>query len=407
MTYSASESREPTVVSSMGCQESAMIEPAETAHEPDAPDSAPVGEVAAVPAPVIVIERRQRGFLSRLTPPALILLAALAISSYQRVTPIRPIASRFDLVGVPGPKAEPPGRPSPLPRVVFRSQTAGSEKPANEAALAPSPSPPLTLAAVDPSVPVAGAETESSLPKASGTPSPFDLEPVAGLTPRAVDEPEVPPAAAVPARTPPPVFAETIPEPPDAEMSAPVEEVSKDEILQDIKREADRKDAHREEMERLKPRAEGLLAAEAIAAAAARIGEERAPFLIELKKLLKELGNNAGTEIDQLCDQFERNPRPEIRSAYLKTIYRISSRMSREMKVEKMRSFGIPEPMILDSIANELHRTMNSRGGPRDENEVRVRAAKELLKYPVTPTRKATASRAAAGVPIPTRPAPR
>ena len=46
------------------------------------------------PAPVIVIENRNRGLAARLMPPALILFAALAISSYQRKTPVWPTGPR-------------------------------------------------------------------------------------------------------------------------------------------------------------------------------------------------------------------------------------------------------------------------------------------------------------------------
>ena len=44
-----------------------------------------------------------------------------------------------------------------------------------------------------------------------------------------------------------------------------------------------------------------------------------------------------------------------------------------------LRDLGVPEPGILDFLANDLHRYINSRNGPRDSNEVRVNAAKQLL----------------------------
>ena len=392
-----------------------MIEPIEATNEPDGPRAELIADTAdglpavPTPPPVIVIQYPQRGLVSRLTPPALILLAALAITAFQRVTPIRPIASQLGLDVKERPKVEPPGTPFPAPRLAFRPQKPAEEVAATATVKAAVPNPELAVSESS----LAAAPTDALVSSATEarTPSPFDLDPVPGLTPRAANEPPAPepaPASApTAARSSPPVFVEAVaePEPPAPEREAAADTVSKDEILRDIKREADERDAQREDMERIKPRAQAILAAEARTAAVARIGEERIPFRNELRQVLKEGGNEAGPEIDRLCDQFERDTRPELRSAYLKTIFRISSRMPRELKVEKMRAFAIPEPMILDAIANEFHRTMNSRGGPRDENEVRVRAARELLKYPVATTGKPTqAAQVRAGATLPALP---
>ena len=53
------------------------------------------------------------------------------------------------------------------------------------------------------------------------------------------------------------------------------------------------------------------------------------------------------------------------------------------VKVEMMRYLGLPEPKILDYVAHRYHPTIHARGGPRDENEVRVRAARALLAMPL------------------------
>jgi hypothetical protein len=56
--------------------------------------------------------------------------------------------------------------------------------------------------------------------------------------------------------------------------------------------------------------------------------------------------------------------------------------MSREDKVRMLRFRGIPEPGILDFLANEIHHYMiNSRNGPRTSDEVRIDAAKQLLSF--------------------------
>ncbi len=87
----------PRAVNSIGCQEHEMIEgtdfslpDGDTELEPASGSPHDLG--SQTPSPVIVIEYRNRGLASRLMPPALILFAALVISSYQRKTPVWPIA---------------------------------------------------------------------------------------------------------------------------------------------------------------------------------------------------------------------------------------------------------------------------------------------------------------------------
>jgi hypothetical protein len=162
------------------------------------------------------------------------------------------------------------------------------------------------------------------------------------------------------------------------------EDVSRDEILRDIQREADEANARREQMEQLKPRAQALLAAEAVA----RIQEDRVPFRNELRQLIAERGNDAGPEIDRLCDTYGRDTPPETRAAYHRALRSTPARLTRQGMVELMRSAGLPEPVILDYLAHGLHKTLNSRGGPRDEDEVRVRAGRLLLQFPVSTAKR-------------------
>jgi len=44
-----------------------------------------------------------------------------------------------------------------------------------------------------------------------------------------------------------------------------------------------------------------------------------------------------------------------------------------------LRLYGVPEAGILDFLANEIHFLINTPNGPRDSNEVRIDAAKQLL----------------------------
>ena len=385
-----------------------MIEPSNVSPKPgEGGDGSVAGDA---PSSVIVIEYRQRGLASRLMPPALILLAALAISSYQRKTPVRPIAPRLDLAALAREKSETPTFPPP--KVVFRPQPsaadAGGGKDGGVDKPAASPETPRVdplpdAAASSPIVPVPVPGPPVADPGPPTRPSPFDLAPVDGLLPvAAVAEPQpIPaPATAAPApETPPeikdPVVTDSAPADPPAEMASPPngvaaaggDEPSKDEILRDIQREADEKNAQREDLEKLKPRAQAILAAEALA----KVHDDRLPFHNDLRQLLKERGNGAGPEIDQLCDQYGRDTPQEVRALYNRALRRAPARMSRQDMVAMMRSIGLPEPVILDYISHGLHKTLNTRGGPRDEDEVRVRAARFLLSIPLPGAPKAGA----------------
>jgi hypothetical protein len=351
-----------------------MLEPFDDTPEPagHAPGPGPAGRPD--PQPVIVIEYRQRGFASRLMPPALILLAALAISSYQRRTPVRPIAPRIDLKALAQQKHAEPEPPSPPTKVIFRPDTPEPEPDAGEAP---------TVAAVE-------------RPRAAAPASPFDLDPASGLEPVMAPAPPGPDRdlAAAAAATPEPVSppdpipagpaAEDLRPGPDGAMAGAGNDVSREDILRDIRREADEEDARRDELERLKPRAQALLMAEAVA----RTNDSRIPFRNELRQLLLDLGDNAGGEIDRLCDTYGRDLPPEVRAAYYRTLRRAPSRMSRQASIDLMRSAGLPEPVILDYLAHGLHKTINTRGGPRDADQVRVLAARALLSVPVSNGRK-------------------
>jgi hypothetical protein len=283
-------------------------------------------------------------------PPALILLAALAISSYQRQSPVRPIAPSIDLNALTRSGASKAELAALPPKVVFRSEAEPESTGPTEATQSPAPSAPATPGSF------------------------FEMDSVAGLHPVRPGEVSTP-----------------APDPAGRDQNAgtmanqATEEVSKDEILRDIQREADEANARREQMEMLKPRAQAILAAEAVA----KIQEGRIPFRNELRQLIAQFGNDAGPEIDHLCDAYGRDMPPEARAAYHRAL-RSTPRLGQQGKVDLMRSAGLPEPVILDYLAHGLHMTLNTRGGPRDKDEVRVRAGKLLLQFPLA-TAKRTA----------------
>ena len=70
-----------------------------------------------------------------------------------------------------------------------------------------------------------------------------------------------------------------------------------------------------------------------------------------------------------------------LRSSRLASKTWFFSRMSRQAKVRLIRSLDLPESVLLDFLSVELQRLIGARNGPRDRNDVRVRAAKLLLSY--------------------------
>ncbi len=187
-----------------------------------------------------------------------------------------------------------------------------------------------------------------------------------------------------------PLVGDALPE--VAPIPAAEPEPSREEILRDIEREADQSDAKRQDLEGLKNRAKSLLMNEAIS----RVQAERAAFHEDLRQLLAQFGRQseaAGKEIDQLCLRYGKEPLPEVKVAY-KAVLRVApKRWPRQAQVETMRSIGVPEALILDQICHEFDKLLNTRGGPRSEDEVRVRAARALLAIPLnSPGKKPAAA---------------
>jgi hypothetical protein len=361
-------------------------------------------------APIVVIEYR-RGLSAVLAPPVLILLATLVILSYQRQTPIRPITT------APPPADSTPKAPAGQGRIIMvESSGAGAAfepimaraemrfGPPAPPASPPAPAP-VAVARLTPAPPALAAEAAKPVgeDETEGAPSPFDLDPRKDRLPSlpapgrgiAVEAP--PPPAPEPAKaqppppaprlgafvveTPPPPAPAAEPVPPAvarAEPEAP--RPTKEQILDDIRREAEQKNAEQKQMELLKLQARSLQLYEMYQKAQA----SRVPFRNDLRLLIESMGNQAGPEIKQLCEKYGRDTAKEIEDGVKLDLFR-SARWTWLRRVEMMRARGLPEPRILDHLANELDWTRGSRGGPRDENEVRVRAARLLLTFPIAP----------------------
>lgn len=107
--------------------------------------------------------------------------------------------------------------------------------------------------------------------------------------------------------------------------------------------------------------------------------DDRIKFHEELREILAAHGKRAGPEIDKLALRH-RNDHKSAAFDRAKKVWR-SGRMSQASKVSSIRSLDIPEADILNFLSDNLFARMRTPGGPRDTNEVRVRAAQLLLSY--------------------------
>jgi len=384
-------------------------------------DPVPTDQPVASPPPRVVIEYRDRGFHSLLIPPLLILLSVLVILSSRRGTPIlaptpTPIVSQTE-----------PSPPSPPPAVTAGGTTSANAKalepPAPAPALAPilrtaelasalpdlpdldELMPPASMIALKPAAPSRtetsadstavpasepsadpeAATVPESLPVAQAqVPSAPQTQPAAGVnkiqTPMLIDEPNSAAASA-----PAPVAAD------------PAPEVTREQVLEEIRDEAARKAAEIRKIEDLRPHIRELELRRMIKKAEAN----RVAFHKALRELLKTPRPEIGRDIEALCNEYGRTALPEIRAKINKALATTYARSTLKNKVEMMRVWGLPEPMVFDYVANDSYRHLGARGGPRDGDEVGVRAARILLSIPpVHPT-----GRSIAGSVAPARPA--
>ena len=110
-----------------------------------------------------------------------------------------------------------------------------------------------------------------------------------------------------------------------------------------------------------------------------RRAEDPVRFHEELKRILGTDPQNAGTEIDALVKRDKGDHDTKTYNT-ARSIWRYG-RISMAAKVSQIRAMNIPESDILNFMSDNLHAQMHTRGGPRDSNDVRVRAARLLLSY--------------------------
>ena len=137
---------------------------------------------------------------------------------------------------------------------------------------------------------------------------------------------------------------------------------TKDELLQDIKAEAAEKRQELDQLRDMKDRARDELAAEA----QDRTEDERVVFRRELDEILEIQEPDRRPGDQRSLRQVRPQLRPRAPGEGLPALMLANGRMTTEAKLNLLRHYGVPEPGVLDYIANEIaHRQMNSRNGPR------------------------------------------
>jgi hypothetical protein len=143
---------------------------------------------------------------------------------------------------------------------------------------------------------------------------------------------------------------------------------SKEESLRQIEEEA------------AKLRAESLVQVEnKVANQRSQRIADQIKFHDELREAIRSFGYQAGPEIEKIAKRYDGEINP-VNWAKARQAWRFS-RLSQSGKVKYVRDLELPEVAILEFLCSDLDPQIKKRGGPRNQNEVRVRAASQLLKY--------------------------
>lgn len=346
----------------------------------------PADDAPKAPAPMVVIEYRNRGLPTTLIPAFVMLLLALGILSYQRQAPIRSLGT----IVAPSPVAKTKGADAPSPASKPVVVLAKSTRP-EAAAPVPEPASAEVAGGDEPSSRILdaadGRTSQAPLPDLAATLPPPPLRSVLEHpVPKA--EPELTPDVSAPRGKPVPTVPTPAPKVAHVEEAAP--KVTKEQVMADIRLEAERKDAERQRMEDLKPKFRAQLALES----QRKIQDQRVAFHHDLRAILRSPSHETGPQIEALCDQYGRSPSPEVKAEVSRRLRRTHAGLSRLARVEMMRACGYPEPSILEYLSHESHRNMKMRGGPRDEDDVWVHASRLLLSMPPKASRSHASAKA-------------
>ena len=110
----------------------------------------------------------------------------------------------------------------------------------------------------------------------------------------------------------------------------------------------------------------------------ARKFDDRVRFHDELRQIVTSASDHAGTDIDALAKRY-RAEHDQKAYATARKIWR-TIQLPVATRVNQMRSLEVTELDILNFMSDNFFARMHTRGGPRDGNEVRLFAARLLLK---------------------------
>ncbi|MDX2038660.1 MAG: hypothetical protein SFX72_18580 [Isosphaeraceae bacterium] len=195
-------------------------------------------------------------------------------------------------------------------------------------------------------------------------------DPLPEAPPPAVDDPAV---AAIPDRAPAEVFA-----PPDPGFN-PVAE-------RQFKAKADERRRLAEQRRyviRSNSSAETRVRNAKIVQARRSADVRRAPFLEELRRIVKERGEAGAGEIEALCTRSGRETAVELLDSAFGELSSTAARLSTKGKVQRLRQWGVPEPIILDHLIDVESGDIGGRHGAKHQAELMLRAARMLLAIPL------------------------
>ncbi len=362
----------------------------------------PESDQVGTPEPKLLVVYRSRGVPWLLIPPLLLVAAVAANIVYRRserpefpmVIPSGPtLAAAGPLAATPGVSTS--GREIsryPAPDLSARPTVPGETTPTTEL-------PPPTAIEAPPAVPpVVAALTPPVEPKPDAVAGPFARPPdevrrdPVGFDPEAA---KVAAAALIAPKAVETKVPENIASRERIDSTPPLiargGRPPSDEALADAQREAERRLAEQAGLAAAKPdllnpdpREVTNQRHELISSSRRLAAQARGPFHAEVRQLLAEQGNGAGPMIQRLCNsnRYGRDTLPEILGPMNKDLVGPASRLSLPGRIKRMRSWGVPETMILDDLVEAEITNYKARGGPRSEAEAWVRAARVLLANP-------------------------
>jgi hypothetical protein len=111
----------------------------------------------------------------------------------------------------------------------------------------------------------------------------------------------------------------------------------------------------------------------------ARRLEEQLKFRDELREVLRSKRILAGPDIAKLNQRYDYDVDP-VKKAVAFNTWRFAKKNVRD-KVKLIRALDLPETTILQFMCASIDPLLGTRDGPRDMNEVWVRAAEQLLRF--------------------------